>query len=167
MLGAPSDTVGIEYTADQHMYYLVDGPNGPTRGAGFAYQLTYEVLDGGQLDMHPVPNATFFGSLSYSPCPREIQIAPFAYNEAGSNLVPLPDAAPPATTQPAPSCVATCETPAGDITMLSTIGDVYSAFEGRWLFCGGSSGWQSVGAPSDAVGVEFGPARWARPRPPP
>jgi hypothetical protein len=158
MVGAPSDTIGIEYTADQNMYYLVDGPDGPTRGAGFAYQLTYDVLPSGQFDMHPEPNAGFFGFLSYSPCPREIQIAPFAYNEAGSNLVPLAGASAPATGQPPPSCVATCQTPAGDVAPLPTIDAVYSTFEGRWLICEGLAGWQGVGAPSDVVGVEFGPA---------
>jgi hypothetical protein len=108
--------------------------------------------------MHPEPNAGFFGFLSYSPCPREIQIAPFAYNEAGSNLVPLAGASAPATGQPPPSCVATCQTPAGDVAPLPTIDAVYSTFEGRWLICEGLAGWQGVGAPSDVVGVEFGPA---------
>jgi hypothetical protein len=158
MLGAPSDTVGIEYTLDGHMYYLIAGANGPVRGAGFAYQLTYDV-SGQQLDMHPAPNAGFFGFLDFSPCPREIHIASLAYNEAGSTLVPFADANPPTTGDPMnhPSCAATCATPAGTVTPLPTVGDVYSTFEGRWLICQGLQGWQVVGAPSDVVGIEFGP----------
>jgi hypothetical protein len=60
------------------MYYLVQGPSGPVRGAGFDYQLTYDVSPEGpgffQLNMHPAPNSGFGGSFRYSPCPTEFEI---------------------------------------------------------------------------------------------
>jgi len=88
---APSDTIGVEYgpaSVQQRaygtaiggdMYYLVAGPNGPQRGAGFDYQLTYDVTPLGpgsfQLNMHPTPNSGFGGSPRYSPCPQEFEIS--------------------------------------------------------------------------------------------
>jgi hypothetical protein len=61
------------------MYYLVQGSTGPVRGAGFDYQLTYDVSPEGQghwqLNMHPAPNSGFGGSFRYSPCPREFELS--------------------------------------------------------------------------------------------
>ena len=53
------------------------------RGAGFAYQLTYDVselavLPGAgafQLSMHRTPNSVFGTSIKYSPCPTEMELA--------------------------------------------------------------------------------------------
>jgi hypothetical protein len=83
----PSDVIGVEYgpasyattvngsTVGGNMYYLVQGPSGPVRGSGFAYQLTYDVSPEGpgsfQLNMHPAPNSGFGGSFRYSPCPTQ------------------------------------------------------------------------------------------------
>jgi hypothetical protein len=88
---APADTIGVEYgpvsaettagesTAGGNMYFLKQGSAGPERGAGFDYQLTYDVSPEGpgqwQLNMHPTPNSGFGGSFRYSPCPREFQIS--------------------------------------------------------------------------------------------
>jgi hypothetical protein len=88
---APADTIGIEYgpaspqatasgsTIGGNMYYLVRGDGGPVRGAGFDYQLTYDVTPLGpgalQLNMHPAPNSGFGGSFRYSPCPQEFEIS--------------------------------------------------------------------------------------------
>jgi hypothetical protein len=158
-LGAPLDTIGVEYTPDGHTYYLVTGPAGPERGVGFAYQLTYDLLSTGQLNMHPAPNAGFFGSASLSPCPRVLQIAPFAYDALGSTLVPFdydPNATPPPSS--APTCAATCETPAGTVASSLTLDQSYAALAGRWLVCGDRQRWWTVGAPTDVVGVEFGVA---------
>jgi hypothetical protein len=75
---APADAIGIEYGAPGekggNAYYLVAGASGPERGAGFAYQLTYEVAQSGsspQLYMHPTPNSGFSPSARFSPCPNE------------------------------------------------------------------------------------------------
>ncbi len=71
------------------MYYLVQGPNGPERGQGFAYQLTYDVGQEGtsvQLNMHPAPNAGFGGSFRYSPCPTELFV-PATSEPGGTTLV--------------------------------------------------------------------------------
>jgi len=94
--GAPSDAVGIEFDAVSvsevgadggasaeagNAYYLVNGPSGPERGAGFAYQLTYDfeqwissVGVGTQVDVHPTPSSGFGGGIRYSPCPRELEL---------------------------------------------------------------------------------------------
>jgi hypothetical protein len=87
---APADMIGVEYgpassaptpiggTVGGNMYYLVQGLSGPCRGAGFAYQLTYDVSPEGpgvfQLNMHPTPNSGFAGFFRYSPCPRKFEI---------------------------------------------------------------------------------------------
>jgi hypothetical protein len=80
--GIPADAIGVEYDAppdlssDGNMYYLVQGSSGPVRGAGFDYQLTYNLYPEGvnsyQLDMYQ--NGGFGGGWRYSPCPRELQI---------------------------------------------------------------------------------------------
>jgi hypothetical protein len=161
-VGAPVDTIGVEYTPDGHMYYLIAGPAGPVRGVGFAYQLTYDVLSTGQLNMHPAPNAGFFGTVSVSPCPRELHIAPFAYDTPGTMLVPFdydPTVTPPPAPMPGgPACVATCATPAGEVKAFSTVDEVYAAMAGRWVICEGVEKWKNSGAPTDVVGFEFGPA---------
>jgi hypothetical protein len=90
----PSDAVGVEYAAPApfeaaygtilqgKMYFLVDGEQGPLRGSGFDYQLTYDVGLGpedaerpSQLNMHPTPNSGFGGSFRYSPCPEQWEIS--------------------------------------------------------------------------------------------
>jgi len=98
---APADTIGVEFgpgrveTAASRgggkLYFLVNGPTGPERGVGFDYQLEYDVVGSPQvpqLDVFPQPNSAFFGSLRYSPCPREFQIV-FAYQNLPTVLVPL------------------------------------------------------------------------------
>jgi hypothetical protein len=108
--GAPSDVVGVEYAEPTvvdipnygqflrgDMFYLVDSPDGPVHGAGFDYQLTYDVspqdpAEGPpvQLNMHPDPNSGFGGSFRYSPCPRQWQLSGGSANPAGKAiLVPL------------------------------------------------------------------------------
>jgi hypothetical protein len=88
---APANAIGIEFgpgssaltapdgsSAGGLAYFLVQGSNGPVRGAGFAYQLTYDVSpEGGsdfQLNIHPAPNSGFGGSFRYSPSPRQFAI---------------------------------------------------------------------------------------------
>ena len=78
---APADTIGIEYTTPGekggNVYYLVQGFSGPVRGAGFDYQLTYDVSQSGsllQLNMHPTPNSGFAPSFRFSPCPTQWQM---------------------------------------------------------------------------------------------
>jgi hypothetical protein len=54
----------------------------------------------------------------------------------------------------APSCGATCGTPAGDVQPIGSIDDAYTVMQGRWEFC--DDAWQTgAGAPSDAIGVDF------------
>jgi hypothetical protein len=88
---APADMIGVEFGSASvqqrafgpviggDLYYLVAGANGPERGAGFDYQLTYDVTPLGpgafQLNMHPTPNSGFGGSPRYSPCPHEFEIS--------------------------------------------------------------------------------------------
>jgi len=87
--GSPSDVIGVEFgpaSTDGDggsnlgglFYLLVLGPSGPQRGAGFAYQATYDLYpEGGsyyQLDIHPAPNSGYGGSFRYSPCPRELEL---------------------------------------------------------------------------------------------
>jgi hypothetical protein len=102
--GAPSDTIGVEYDSpapgdpacltnenscgDGNMYYLVAGSNGPQRGAGFAYQLTYDLYyEGGyNIAMHPTPNSGFGSPVVYSPCPTELY---FTWYGASTVLVPV------------------------------------------------------------------------------
>jgi hypothetical protein len=105
-LGAPADAIGIEFgpgssqaaangitTMGGDMYYLVQGPSGPVRGAGFAYQWTYDVSaessgQAYQFNMHPAPNGGWGTTLKYSPCPTELDITSLGYNNGG-NLVAL------------------------------------------------------------------------------
>jgi hypothetical protein len=93
--GIPSDVIGIEFDAppdissNGNMYYLVQGSDGPVKGQGFAYQLTYNLYpEGGnsyQLDMYQTGG---FGTTAwrYSPCPKELQI-PQMYGSAMALLV--------------------------------------------------------------------------------
>jgi hypothetical protein len=98
---APSDTIGVEFTpgsstptaggstAGGNMYYLVQGPSGPVRGAGFNYQLTYDVSPEGtgyQFNVHPAPNSGFWLRLKYSNCPRELSVMVF-YSTTDSVLI--------------------------------------------------------------------------------
>jgi hypothetical protein len=95
--GAPADTIGVEYTPTPagsrgNMFYLVQGPSGPERGAGFEYQLTYDVSTSGgsayQLNMHPAPNSGFASSPRFSLCPSEILLP--GYLGGSALLVPFP-----------------------------------------------------------------------------
>ncbi len=99
---APSDAFGNAYgpastapsadgsTVGGLMYFLVQGASGPVRGAGFDYQLTYDVSQEGpggfQLNMHQMPNSGFGGGVEYSPCPQELELT-FDENPGSSVLV--------------------------------------------------------------------------------
>lgn len=104
MAGAPSDTVGLEFgpativdascgatgtvgCGGGNLYYLVNGPNGPVRGTGFAYQGTYNIdtgEDAFQLNLHDAPNEGYPTHIIYSPCPTELEL------EFLGTLVPIP-----------------------------------------------------------------------------
>jgi hypothetical protein len=83
--GAPVDAIGVEFVRIDllgNMYYLVDGPNGPVRGAGSGYMLTYDVsiLSPGsppsfQVNIHPTPNSGFGGTVRLQPCPRKLEMS--------------------------------------------------------------------------------------------
>jgi hypothetical protein len=180
----PPGVVGVEFgpasaapvaggsTAGGSMYYLVPGPSGPVRGQGPAYELTYDVSQETpiycQLNMHPTPNSGFAGSVRYSPCPTEVQIDFGGPSDQRPILVPVDGAAtvapPPAPTSAgaaptvAAGCGATCGHPGGTSQMLLDASDIYAALAGSWRVC---SGWPSGFAPSNVVGVEFGPASTA------
>ena len=80
--GAPTDAVGVEFEVlpnggSGKMYYLITGPMGFVRGAGFAYELTYDIALVGtsfQISIHPTPNSGFAGSPHYSACPRQLSM---------------------------------------------------------------------------------------------
>jgi hypothetical protein len=61
------------------MYYLVASPSGPKRGAGFAYQLTYNIPDDTPetIVIHPMPNSGAWVRIRYSACPVELEVAVF------------------------------------------------------------------------------------------
>jgi hypothetical protein len=99
---APSDAIGVEFTpgssaptprgstAGGNMYYLVKGPSGPVRGAGFNYQLTYDISplsSSYQFNVHPAPNSGFWLRFKYSACPRELDVMVF-YSTTDSVLIP-------------------------------------------------------------------------------
>jgi hypothetical protein len=94
--GAPSDAIGMEFQEDDgdgatcktwgatcrsgNIYYLVQGPSGPVRGAGFDYQLTYLLFGDTvgatttyQLNI-TLGGGTWLAHFRYSPCPTEMQI---------------------------------------------------------------------------------------------
>jgi hypothetical protein len=79
---------------------------------------------------------------------------------------PIPDSGPlqPANAcNPAPpgsdaSCYASCCTPAGTIEPYTSVDQLYSSLLGKWQFCTGIENWQWLGAPTDAIGVEFAPS---------
>jgi len=91
---APSDAIGIRFapgssardggTEGGLAYFLVQGPTQPEPGAGFAYQLTYDVsiLEGSvfQLTFDAV-GGSWFGPITYSSSPKELEVdfdfAPF------------------------------------------------------------------------------------------
>jgi len=105
LYGAPADAIGVEYDAASpqvtghgtvavgNMYYLVQGTNGPVRGQGFDYQLTYDVSALGtnsyQLDMHDTPASGFGGPIGYSPCPRQFTIGPYSGSSGIAIIVPF------------------------------------------------------------------------------
>lgn len=180
----PPGVIGVEFgpasaapvaggsTVGGAMYYLVAGPSGPVRGQGADYELTYDVSQETpvycQLNMHPTPNSGFGGSVRYSPCPTEIQIDFGGPATQRPILVPVNGAAtvapppPPTSAGPAPmvaaGCGAACGHTGGTSQMLVDTGDIYAALAGSWRVC---SDWPSGAAPSDVVGVEFGPASTA------
>ena len=57
-----------------------------------------------------------------------------------------------------PSCKATCATPTGTVQALTSVQDVYAAVLGSWQICSDMADWTAAGAPSDVIGIEFGPA---------
>jgi hypothetical protein len=73
--------------------------------------------------------------------------------EAGAATDAGPDELPP---HPTPACGASCATPAGLVVPLANLTQASAAVTGRWLFCSGQDAWAAVGAPADAVGVEYG-----------
>lgn len=56
-----------------------------------------------------------------------------------------------------PSCGATCATPAGAVKPLTSVQAIYAAVEGTWQICSDMADWTAFGAPSDVIGIEFGP----------
>jgi hypothetical protein len=75
-------------------------------------------------------------------------------------LVSMPPDSPACATRPSgddASCWASCCIPAGPRQALTSIAQFYAAVGGRWEFCSGLENWQSLGAPSDAIGAEFVP----------
>ncbi len=111
-LGAPADAIGAEFApvlpSDQScedagagdctvgdMYLLVQGPSGPVRGSGFAYQWTYNVSDeiasGRDYFSFTLTNAgggNWTTTLVYSPCPTEVEVASLGY-KGGGTMVPF------------------------------------------------------------------------------
>jgi hypothetical protein len=85
---APDDP--NKMTPDGTLYYLVEGPIGPTRGSGFDYALSYsyQLLGGVPIGMSffAFPNAGAGFGLNYSACPRR-------WNH-GTGTMPLSKLAP-------------------------------------------------------------------------
>jgi hypothetical protein len=82
----PPDAVGIEFAPGGTLYFLVDGPTGESRGAGFAYEWTYDVdtSDGVyQLDLHPTADSGWSSTIRYSPCPRELEFTSLGFGGPG------------------------------------------------------------------------------------
>jgi hypothetical protein len=75
----PANAIGIEFDASAgSLYYLVAGPSGdPVRGAGFAYQGTYEptYYDGEVYLLITTGADTVTYQPIYSPCPRQFWMA--------------------------------------------------------------------------------------------
>jgi hypothetical protein len=75
----PANAIGVEFdTSGGSLYYLVAGPSGdPERGAGFAYQGTYESLfyDGATYLQIRTGADTVTYQPIYSPCPRQFWMA--------------------------------------------------------------------------------------------
>jgi hypothetical protein len=105
---APSDTVGMEfaqattgggYCSQQgsgtcmggNLYYLVQGSSGLVRGQGFAYELEYELvaIGGLELDLSVAPNGGWTTSIRYSANPRALDITSLGYN-SGATMSPVP-----------------------------------------------------------------------------
>lgn len=88
-LGAPGNVVGIEIArssvrsaeepriVDGNLYFLVDGPDGPVRGTGFAYRSTYSVEQTApsafELTFH-VPSGDIVGVFGRTPCPSTLEL---------------------------------------------------------------------------------------------
>lgn len=185
--GAPADAIGVEFgpgtpsdagcglvgssgCGGGSFYYLVNGPSGPQRGQGFAYQLTYDISpEGGesfQLNVHPAPNSGFGGSFRYSPCPTELEIEStdvlVALSPGDTGNYPTLDGGSPgndgggtvlgdgggADTCPAASSPQAVSSPSAGATV----------FPGRWQVCSGEANVLAFTQTSDVVGMEFGPA---------
>ena len=75
----PANAIGVEFdTSGGSLYYLVAGPSGdPERGAGFAYQGTYEptFYDGAVYLQISTGADTVTYQPIYSPCPRQFWMA--------------------------------------------------------------------------------------------
>jgi hypothetical protein len=103
----PANTIGVEFAAPTlvdspyggkiwqgNMYYLVAGNDGPERGKGLQYLLTYDVSpqNGGflsRLNMHSAPTSVIPAMFKYSACPRQWLITGEAAQDAGALLVPV------------------------------------------------------------------------------
>jgi hypothetical protein len=84
----PSDATGLEFgpvsgaddagTAGGALYILVEAPSGPMRGAGFAYEYTYDVsglpAESPQLSVHEASGGGNGGQFAFSACPRELEL---------------------------------------------------------------------------------------------
>jgi hypothetical protein len=82
----PPDAAGIEFAPGGTLYFLVEGPTGESRGAGFAYEWTYDVdtSDGVyQLDLHPTADSGWSSTIRYSPCPRELEFTSLGFGGPG------------------------------------------------------------------------------------
>jgi hypothetical protein len=92
-MAVPSDVIGIEFEKtgpdaggpcfapeasdcrQGRVHYLVQGPSGPVRGAGFAYERWYAIQPGSSYQFTITDgNGRGFLDLRYSPCPTEMQI---------------------------------------------------------------------------------------------
>ncbi len=55
----------------------------------------------------------------------------------------------------AAGCWASCCNPIEAPPQIMSVYDLYAAVVGRWQFCTGIDNWRYIGAPADAIGVEF------------
>ena len=82
----PPDAVGVEFLAGGTMYFLFDGPTGPSRGAGFTDAWSYDVVPDGdsyQLALHPSADSSWSSSILYSACPRELEFTSLGFGGPG------------------------------------------------------------------------------------
>jgi hypothetical protein len=82
----PPDAVGVEFLAGGTLYFLFDGPAGPSRGAGFADAWSYDVVASGdsyQVALHPSADSSWSSSVLYSACPRELEFTSLGFGGPG------------------------------------------------------------------------------------